>query len=73
MIYLLFNYLATDNLEWAIMRLNITLHPNDKYQKVCKYLQAILEYQETKSYDNYDIRAILSMNSIPVQVCQGML
>ena len=59
MIYLLFNYLATDTLEWALMRVTITMHPNDKYQKVCKYLKALFDYNDSKSLENYDIRAIL--------------
>lgn len=59
MIYLLFNYLPTETLQWDIMRVSITQHKDDKFQKVCKYLSAINVYQETKSFDKYDIREIL--------------
>jgi len=41
MIYLLFNYLPIEHLQWAMMRVNITKQKDDKYQKVCKYLSAI--------------------------------
>jgi hypothetical protein len=59
MIGLFFVLLPKEDLTWNFKRITITNHKDDKYQKVCKYLNAIFDYQDNKSLENYDIKKIL--------------
>jgi len=73
MIFLLFQYLPIEPLQWSFDRINVTIHKDDKYQKVCKYLNAIFEYQQTKTLDNYDIRKILEQKPLSSKICSSAL
>ncbi len=69
MIGLFIVLLPKEDIIWNFKSITITNHKDDKYQKVCKYLKAIFDYQENKSLENYDIKKILEQKPQPHDVC----
>ena len=65
-------------LEWSCFNINIGLNKDDKYQKVCRYLNMFKDGDKTnsgsKSKIEYDIRELLfSKTILSVDYCQGLL
>jgi hypothetical protein len=54
--FLIFILFETEVLKWNFTSINVDVTKTDKYQKVCKYLNALRDSE--KNIDNYDFKKL---------------
>ena len=67
-IYLVFYLFKHHVIKWDFTNIKIGMTSDDKYQKVCKYLQALNEK------DSYDIKKLIKESKpLPITECQAII